>query len=146
MADNSVLPSSGDVIAADEILGVKYQRMKITHGSDGVNDGDTSHTNPLPVLNVAPTNAATTSVTDSITPVVLLPSNPLRKGASITNDSLSTMYLLFGTGTVSDSLWTHKMLNLDKLILNNGDFNGEISAVWSAITVGGSAKITEYEA
>ena len=49
MADNSTLPATGDVIAADEIGGVKFQRMKLVHGSDGVNAGDVSLNNPYPV-------------------------------------------------------------------------------------------------
>lgn len=52
MADNTTLPvpsTSGDVIATDDIDGVKYQRVKMTIGADGVDDGDVSSTNPLPV-------------------------------------------------------------------------------------------------
>lgn len=52
MADNTQLPvpsTSGDVIAADDIAGVKYQRVKITLGADGVNGGDISSANPLPI-------------------------------------------------------------------------------------------------
>jgi hypothetical protein len=36
-------------VAADEIGGVKFQRMKVTLGADGVNAGDVSADNPLPV-------------------------------------------------------------------------------------------------
>lgn len=43
-------PTSVVTIAADEIAGKKYQRMKLIHGIDGVNGGDVSSTNPLPVL------------------------------------------------------------------------------------------------
>lgn len=49
MADNSTLPATGDVVAADEIGGVKFQRMKLIHGADGANDGDVSLVNPYPV-------------------------------------------------------------------------------------------------
>lgn len=49
MADNSTLPATGDVVAADEISGVKFQRMKLVHGDDGVNAGDVSLTNPYPI-------------------------------------------------------------------------------------------------
>jgi hypothetical protein len=51
MADNTELNigTGGDIIAADDINGVKYQRVKIVSGDDGVNDGDTSINNPLPV-------------------------------------------------------------------------------------------------
>ncbi len=41
MADNVLItPGSGDTVAADDISSVKYQRVKLTLGADGVNDGD----------------------------------------------------------------------------------------------------------
>ena len=51
MADNTTLDagSGGDVIATDDIGGVKFQRVKLVEGADGVNDGDVSSANPLPV-------------------------------------------------------------------------------------------------
>jgi len=51
MADNIQLNTGlgGDVLAADEISGAKYQRVKLIHGADGVNDGDAANTNPFPV-------------------------------------------------------------------------------------------------
>ena len=51
MADNTQLNlgQGGDLIATDEIGGVKYQRVKVTLGADGVNDGDVSSSNPVPV-------------------------------------------------------------------------------------------------
>lgn len=56
MADNtrvlnpSAIPGgSGDTIATDDIGDVKYQRVKLIHGADGVNDGDVSTANPFPV-------------------------------------------------------------------------------------------------
>lgn len=51
MADNTTLNTGtgGDVIATDDIAGVKFQRVKLIHGADGVNAGDVSTANPLPV-------------------------------------------------------------------------------------------------
>lgn len=51
MADNVVLDAGtgGDTVAADDIAGVKFPRGKLTIGADGVNDGDVSATNPLPI-------------------------------------------------------------------------------------------------
>ena len=50
MADNvAVTEGSGVSIAADEILSVKYQRVKLIQGADGVNDGDVSSAAPLQV-------------------------------------------------------------------------------------------------
>lgn len=49
MADNvDITPGTGKTIAADDITSVLYQRVKLIHGADGVNDGDVSATNPLP--------------------------------------------------------------------------------------------------
>jgi hypothetical protein len=52
MSDNTVLNpgAGGDVIAADDIGGVKVQRIKLMLGPDGVNDGDVSADNPMPVV------------------------------------------------------------------------------------------------
>lgn len=51
MADNIILNpgTGGDTSAADDIGGVKFQRVKMVIGADGVNDGDVSNTNNLPV-------------------------------------------------------------------------------------------------
>ncbi len=68
MADNTQLPvaaTSGDVAASDDIAGVKYQRVKITLGADGVNDGDVASGNALPVTG---TVAATQSGTWTVQP------------------------------------------------------------------------------
>ena len=49
MADNvAITPGSGATAAADDIGGVLFQRVKVVHGADGVNDGDVSTANPLP--------------------------------------------------------------------------------------------------
>jgi hypothetical protein len=51
MADNvGYTPGAGAVIASDDIGGVQFQRMKFTVGADGVNDGDVSSANPMPVV------------------------------------------------------------------------------------------------
>ena len=48
MADNVTLPGTGRVVASDDVGGVDYQRVKVSHGPDG-SATDTSTTNPLPV-------------------------------------------------------------------------------------------------
>lgn len=51
MADGTELNlgSGGVTVADDDISGQKYQRIKLIHGVDGTNDGDTARTNPFPV-------------------------------------------------------------------------------------------------
>ena len=51
MADNTLLNSGsgGDTIGSDDIAGVKFQRIKLIYGADGVNAGDVAAANPLPV-------------------------------------------------------------------------------------------------
>jgi hypothetical protein len=52
MADDVTLPATNEVVGTDKIGVVNYQRIKQIHGEDGVNDGDVSTTNPLPVNNL----------------------------------------------------------------------------------------------
>lgn len=48
MADNIPTTTNASV-ATDDIGNVHFQRMKLTLGEDGVNDGDVSAANPMPV-------------------------------------------------------------------------------------------------
>jgi hypothetical protein len=52
MADNVTLPGASEVIATDEIGGAQFQRIKLIHGANGINDGDVSTVNGLPVQGV----------------------------------------------------------------------------------------------
>jgi hypothetical protein len=65
MADDVTLNagSGGDVIAADDILSVKYQRVKITLGANNTNDGDVASGNPMPVTG---TITAVTAITNAL--------------------------------------------------------------------------------
>lgn len=48
MADNvNITPGSGATVAADDVGGVLYQRVKVSHGADG-SATDTSEAAPLP--------------------------------------------------------------------------------------------------
>jgi len=69
MADGVTLNagSGGDTVAADDISSAKYQRVKLIHGIDGTNDGDTALTNPFPVaavLRPAKVSDGTTTLAD----------------------------------------------------------------------------------
>lgn len=53
MTDNvGYTPGSGETVATDDIGGVQFQRVKLALGADGVNDGDVSSGNPMPVYGV----------------------------------------------------------------------------------------------
>lgn len=71
MADNTTLNggTGGDVIASDDIGGVKFQRIKLIHGVDGTNSGDIASTNPLPVGQYFGTRSDTYTVTGNGTTV-----------------------------------------------------------------------------
>lgn len=58
MADNVPINPGigGAIIATDDIAGIQYQRVKVVLGDNGINDGDVSSTNPIPVNGPA-TNA-----------------------------------------------------------------------------------------
>jgi len=66
MADNiDVTPGVGKTVAADEIAGALHQRVKITVGADGTNDGDVSSANPLPITDSASEALLTTIDADT---------------------------------------------------------------------------------
>ena len=64
MADNTTLPTGvgGDVIATDDIAGVKYQIVKIGHSLADAAPVHTSATNPLPASISQNTPGATNGV------------------------------------------------------------------------------------
>jgi hypothetical protein len=96
MADNTTLNTGtgGDVIATDDISGIKYQRVKVTLGADGVNDGDVSATNPIPIDGTV-VISGTVAVTDN--------SGSLTVDGSVTaNQPASTAYKVIISDGTSD--------------------------------------------
>jgi hypothetical protein len=54
MPDNvGYTPGSGATIAADDVGGALYQRVKLATGADGVIEGDVSPANPMPIQEVS---------------------------------------------------------------------------------------------
>ena len=104
MADNVVLNPglNGSIIASDNILGVQYQRNKIVLGADGINDGDVSKTNPIPIYfpPVTPIDRSGT-ITIGGTAQQLMAANPVRRGFSIQNISAGTLYFNITNGIAS---------------------------------------------
>jgi len=89
MADNTTLNegSDGDVIATDDINGVKHQRVKMTLGVDGVNDGDVSKSNPIPTYNppIVPIDISGVLAQADIAQIVSQ-ANPARQGWWLKNN------------------------------------------------------------
>ena len=96
MTDNVTLNpgTNGAVIGADNIDNVMYQRMKLISGNDGLNEGDISSSNPLPVKfsTVTPVNRSGYILTSNVAQI-LAPSNPTRKKLRIINESDDTLWI-----------------------------------------------------
>lgn len=91
MADNvNITPGTGATVAADDVGGVLFQRVKIAHGADGVADDVTSST-PLPV---AATGAAAHDAAIS--------GNPVRMAGR----GVSANYTAVATGDTADIITT----------------------------------------
>lgn len=71
--------TGGDSVAADDIGGVKFQRVKVVIGADNTNDGDVASGNPLPVTLAAGTN--TNEVVGDAAHDAAAAGNPLLLGA-----------------------------------------------------------------
>ena len=87
MADDILLNAGtgGDTIAADDIVGIKYQRVKLTLGADATNDGDVASGNPMPVTGtVAVTNAGLTELAAAINGSSQMDVNLAASAATIT--------------------------------------------------------------
>lgn len=82
MSDNTPINAGvgGDTIATDDIGGVKYQRVKVIIGADGVNSGDVSAANPIPAI-IAAASPATT-VIGTVQPPAITKGTPSTFGFS----------------------------------------------------------------
>lgn len=146
MADNitvSVFGGGSASMATDDIGSVHFERVKLTLGADGANDGDVSSANPMPVKELRAATTAVTSVGDSATSVTLLASNAARLGATIANDSSAVLYVKLGA-TASTSSYTVKMTQ-DAYYEVPFGYTGVIDGIWAS-DAGGNARITEVTA
>lgn len=114
MADNvNITPGSGEVVAADEVAGAKYQRVKIAWGADGT-AGETTTSNPLPVQTVT----ANTTIADGRTTVttagtrVALAASTACKQVAITAETDNTGLIVVGGATVVAALATRRGIPL----------------------------------
>jgi hypothetical protein len=113
MADDVILNAGtgGDTIAADDIGGKKFQRVKLIHGPDGTNSGDVSQQNPFPVSTPDSSAAGNITAADAVLgtpgedgiPLAGTPTANSYVGcASPGGDVSFTIQLL---GTVSGTYW-----------------------------------------
>lgn len=111
MADNvAITAGSGTTVAADDIGGVKFQRIKLIHGADGTNDGDVASGNPLPVVQAdAATETTLASLDGKVTAVdtdnVTVSGSALPTGAatSAKQDTGNTLLGTIDTSTAATS-------------------------------------------
>lgn len=98
-----------------------------------------SPNNSFTVTEAKPATTATSSVPAAITDTMLLPSNSIRLGATIYNNSMHFLFLRLGS-SVSLADFTVKLFPLSYYEVPYG-YTGQINGIWSNAI--GSAKITE---
>jgi hypothetical protein len=150
MSDNTRLPAGtadGDTYASDDISSVKFQRVKVTLGADGANDGDVSSTNAMPISGTVTANATKSStatlsnVSNSTSSGTLLSSNSSRIGATFYNDDTEAfVYLKLGT-TASSTSFTIKIAPGGYYELPLPVYAGRIDGIATAAS--GTLRITE---
>jgi hypothetical protein len=107
MSDNvSITAGSGVSVAADDIGGIQYQRVKISHGADG-SATDASNSSPLPITQgISGVADARKTVTTAGTRVALVASSTPARQVFITALSGNTGIICVGGSTVVASLST----------------------------------------
>ena len=148
MADNTTLnPGAlGDTLGTDDIGGIKFQRVKLVFGPDGVNRGDVEQANALPVQIATPSAqyAAISSVqaiAASTTVLTLFATTSSRVGVCIWNDSASRLYAKIGQGA-STTLFSFKIAPYGYWEMPMNGWGGAISGIWEAAT--GSAYCSQW--
>lgn len=99
------------VVAADEIASAVYQRFKLTLGADGVNDGDISAANPMPIsgsISASLASAATASegivsVDSTAGGTAILASNASRKGGEVRVSINASQSVRIARGATADA-------------------------------------------
>ena len=138
MADNTTLNTGtgGDVIASDDIANVKYQRVKLIHGADGVNSGDVSTANPYPtsIISALPTGTNTIGNVGIIAGVASIGTVGLNAGAN-TIGSVN----IVGTVPVSGPL-TDTQLRATAVPVSAASLPLPAGAAADATLTGGTAK------
>lgn len=87
-----------------------------------------------------PSNAARTAVVAAVVDTPVLAANVNRKGATIYNDSIATLYLAFGDAAAATNNYTAQVQAGDYFEVP-AKFTGALRGIWSAAN--GSAYVTE---
>jgi hypothetical protein len=150
MADNvGYTPGTGASVAADDIGGNLFQRVKLALGADGVNDGDVSAANPVPVTGAVTVGnfPAQTGLTDaqlraSAVPVsgsffqatqpVSAASLPLPSGAA-TETTLVAVEVDTSAISTSASAINAKLAALSTRVLDNESSGSPVRAIGQEI-------------
>jgi hypothetical protein len=142
MADNfpTNAGSGGVTFASDDIAGVHFPRVKLTTGADGT-AADVSAAAPMPTAAIGAATGTPANVAASATSVTVLAANAARKGALIVNDSSAALYLLFAASAASTTSYSVKLNPGETLVLEQGDYAGEIRGIWTVAA--GNARVTE---
>lgn len=123
MADDVTLNpgSGGDVVAADDISGVKFQRIKLVLGANGVNDGDVSSANPVPI-------------SGSVTGTVTANSTSIEYKTMIDEASSTVTYIgkAAAGGSLSSAIWQIKRLSVSGNVttIDHADGNTNYDNIW----------------
>jgi hypothetical protein len=110
LADNVILPpgGGGDTIAADDVGGAKYQRIKLTTGADGVAGGDVTNANPMPMRQMYGATGTRTS-TQITADASILAANTARVRAMFYNEGDKDFLLGEGTAAVTATNFTVRL-------------------------------------
>ncbi len=125
MADNiAVTEGSGKTVATDDISGIQFQRVKLTLGADGVNDGDISSSNPIPatVSGVA-TATKQDSQTALLTTIDADTGNIATSVAGLLTDTQLRATPVPVSGTVTANLGTIAGVATEATVVKNTDFS-----------------------
>ncbi len=125
MAENFIANpgAGGDTFAADDILGVKFPRVKLVLGADNANDGDVASGNPVPVSAASlplPTGASTEATlalikakTDNLDVALSTRTKPAD------TQIVSAASLPLPTGAATSALQTQPGVDIGDVTVNN---------------------------
>jgi len=140
----------GVKVAYDEIAGVFFQRIKLVVGADGVNGGDVSSANPLPVyLADAPEGSSPSS--GAITPVNISGTITLGGTAQTLVAALAGGQTIFIKNDSSENIWfneTGAPANMDSPshLLNPGDDWTSDAPITTAVSLIGATTGQKFTA